>query len=170
MSNQTISEKDFRKLTPCGARVIELLFERLPELRTTGILRLGYSKPEDKVELDFSAPSPSGDLQLWIETNPSGASLRLAQKGKRGFATVNFLMHTVNFHRTAEALVDFLEGVALGHVIVARTKKRVFPLIGHKRLRFYNVGEIVGQKASEIEQVLVWKKLNTDRVLRPGKQ
>lgn len=161
MSGKKIDIKDIHKLSPCGARVIELLFAKLPELKNNGKLKLGYAKEGEKMELDFSAKSPSEQLLVSIETSPQSVELRLSQNGYSGYATAIFFMHPVNFHRTAEAAVDFLDKIALGQIIVARTKKRSFPIFGHKKLRFFDAGEIVGQKASEIEKVFVWKKLNT---------
>lgn len=161
MSVKKIDEKDIHQLSPCGARVIELLIAKLPELKNSAALKRGYAKEGEKMELDFCAQSPSGQLLISIETSPQAVELRLSQNGHTGYATAIFFMHPVNFHRTAEAAVDFLEKISLGQIIVARTKQRSFPVFGHKKLRFFDAGEIVGQKASEIEKVFLWKKLNT---------
>lgn len=154
--------RDLPCFTACGARFAELLFERLPETRSSSTIRLPKgSSHENRAELDLITPSPSGEMLLVVETSREGVEIRFSEKGRAGTASALFFMHPLNFHRTCEAAVDFIEKVATGQIIVAREKKRIIPLIGPKRLRFFDVGEIVGAKAALIERVLVWHELHT---------
>lgn len=153
--------RDLTSLTPCAARLTEQLLERLPELKQSAHLVIRKKKNEEaRSELDLTAGSPSEQMLLRLETSPEGVELRFFEKGHSGYASALFYMHPLNFHRTCEAVVDFIEKVSQGQIIVARERKRIIPLIGPKRLRFFDVGDIVGAKASLIEKVLSWHPLN----------
>lgn len=152
---------DLPRLTPCAARLTELLLERLPDICSTVTVRLSRLKNEhSRSELDLIASSPSEQVILSVETSSEGVELRFSEKGKSGSASALFFMHPLNFHRTCEAAVDFVDKVAHGQIIVARERKRIIPLFGPKRLRFFDAGEIVGSKAALIEKVLVWRNLH----------
>ena len=151
--------KDTPRLTPCAARFVELLIARVPYLEMESNIALHFAESQ-RSELDLQATSPSGHLLLEIESSPEGIELRFSEKGKSGAATAVFYMHPLNFHRTSEAAADFVEKIAEGKIIVAREKKRVFPFFGHKRVRFFELGEIVGERASEIEKVYSWDSLH----------
>lgn len=154
--------RDFFRLTPCAARLTELLCIKMPEIQQEGMIRKLAPKDEDsREELDLIAISPSGKLKLQLLTSREGVEIRYEQKGRAGRATAVFAMHPLNFHRTCEAAVDFIEKIANGQIIVARENHRSFPLIGPKRLRFFDVGEIVGSRATSIEQVYAWHELHT---------
>lgn len=154
--------RDFTRLTPCAARLAELLCIKLPEINILGRIKPIFLKNEDsRDELDLLSPSPSGKLVLQLLTSREGVEIRFEEKGRSGRATAVFSMHPLNFHRTCEAAVDFIEKIANGQVIVARENKRSFPVIGPKRLRFFDVGELVGSRAASIEQVYPWHELHT---------
>lgn len=154
--------QDFPKMTPCAARLAELFFMKMPQISETALIKaLEPKNVEAREELDLITLSPSGQLQLQILTSREGVEIRYEQKGRTGRATAVFAMHPLNFHRTCEAAVDFIEKISQGQIIVAREKKRSFPLIGSKRLRFFDVGEIVGSRASSIERVYAWHELHT---------
>lgn len=154
--------RDFTRLTPCAARLAELLCIKLPEINELGRIKPIVLKHEDsRDELDLLSPSPSGKLVLQVLTSREGVEIRFEEKGRSGRATAVFAMHPLNFHRTCEAAVDFIEKIANGQIIVARENKRSFPLIGPKRLRFFDVGELVGSRAASIEQVYAWHELHT---------
>lgn len=153
--------RDLPRLTPCAARLAEQLLDRLPEIHGTVSIHVRKLRNENaRSELDLIAHSPSEQMSLSVETSADGVELRFSEKGKSGSASALFYMHPLNFHRTCEAAVDFVEKVAQGQIIVARERKRVIPFIGPKRLRFFDVGEIVGSKATLIEKVFVWRKLS----------
>lgn len=154
--------RDFTRLTPCAARLAELLCIKMPEINELGrIKEINLSHDDERSELDLISPSPSGELQLQVLTSREGVEIRFQEKGKSGKATAVFSMHPLNFHRTCEAAVDFIEKIANGQIIVAREHKRSFPLIGPKRLRFFDVGEIVGARAASIKKVYTWHELHT---------
>jgi hypothetical protein len=154
--------RDFTRLTPCAARLAELLCIKLPEINALGRIKPIVLKHEEaRDELDLLSPSPSGKLILQLLTSREGVEIRFEEKGRRGRTTAVFSMHPLNFHRTCEAAVDFIEKIANGQIIVARENKRSFPLVGPKRLRFFDVGELVGSRASSIEQVYPWHELHT---------
>ena len=156
-------KRDFTKLTPCAARLAELLCLKLPEISDYGRIKEIILKHDDaKQELDLFVKSPSHQLSLLVLTSRDGVEIRFQEPNKAGTATAVFSMHPLNFHRTCEAAVDFIEKVSKGQIIVARENKRTFPLIGPKRLRFFDVGEIVGAKASHIEKVYNWHGLHVD--------
>ena len=152
-------EKDLSKLTPCAARFVELLIARVPYLAKESTIQFHFS-PSSRSELDLHAQSPSGQLVLIIESSSEGIELHFSEKGKSGAATAVFFMHPLNFHRTSEAAADFVERIAEGNIIVARERKRVFPIFGHKRVRFFELGEIVGERAGLIEKVFSWDSLH----------
>lgn len=153
--------RDLPRLTPCAARLTELLLDRLPEIRAAASIHVRKLRNENaRSELDLIASSPSEHMCLSVETSPDGVELRFSEKGRSGSASALFYMHPLNFHRTCEAAVDFVEKVAQGQIIVARERKRVIPFIGPKRLRFFDAGEIVGAKAALIEKVFVWRRLH----------
>lgn len=155
-------KRDFTKLTPCAARLAELLCIKMPEIREHGLIKALVLRNEDsREELDLLATSPSSELQLHLLTSREGVEVRFQEKGRSGRATAVFAMHPLNFHRTCEAAVDFIDKIAHGHIIVARENQRVFPLIGPKRLRFFDVGEIVGSRAASIQKVYSWRPLRT---------
>jgi hypothetical protein len=152
--------RDFPKLTPCAARLAELLCIKLPEIGDLGQIKSVATKSdEDKAELDLLTVSPSGELCLRLLTSREGVELRFEEKGRGGRATVVFNMHPLNFHRTCEAAVDFVDKVAHGQIIVARESQRAFPLLGPRRLRLFDAGEIVGARAASILKVYAWKPL-----------
>ena len=154
--------RDFTRLTPCAARLAELLSIKMPEINSLGrIKEIQLSNDDERSELDLISPSPSGELLLHVLTSREGVEIRFQEKGKSGKATAVFSMHPLNFHRTCEAAVDFIEKIANGQMIVVREHKRSFPLIGPKRLRFFDVGEIVGARASSIKKVYAWHELHT---------
>lgn len=154
--------RDFSRMTPCAARLSELLCMKMPEIQAHGQIKsLHSAHEEDRSELDLLMISPSDQLQLRILTSREGVEIRYEQKSRAGRATAVFAMHPLNFHRTCEAAVDFIEKIAQGQIIVAREKTRAFPLIGPKRLRFFDVGEIVGSRAASIERVYAWHELHT---------
>ena len=154
--------RDFTRLTPCAARLAELLCIKMPEISELGLIRQIVLKHADaRDELDLICPSPSGKLVLQILTSRDGVEIRFEEKNRSGRATAVFAMHPLNFHRTCEAAVDFIEKIANGQIIVARENRRSFPLIGPKRLRFFDVGELVGSRAASIEQVYPWHELHT---------
>lgn len=154
--------RDFTRLTPCAARLAELLCIKMPEINELGrIKEINLSHDDERSELDLISPSPSGELQLHVLTSREGVEIRFQEKGKSGKATAVFSMHPLNFHRTCESAVDFIEKIANGQIIVAREHKRSFPLIGPKRLRFFDVGEIVGARAASIKKVYAWHELHT---------
>ena len=150
--------KDLPKLTPCAARLVELLIEAVPYTADNSYIHMNFIGNK-KAELDLRITSPSSFLLLEIESSPEGVEIRFSEPGKAGTASAIFFMHPLNFHRTCEAVVDFVSKIFSGHIIVAREKNRTFPFFGHKRVRFFEAGEIVG-RASEIEQVYKWKDLN----------
>lgn len=156
--------RDFSRLTPCAARLAELLCIKMPEIQQRGKMKplpLTPRAEDAREELDLIAMSPSDKLQLQVLTSREGVEIRYEQKARSGRATAVFAMHPLNFHRTCEAAVDFIEKIANGQIIVARENQRSFPLIGPKRLRFFDVGEIVGSRAASIEQVYAWHELHT---------
>lgn len=154
--------RDFPRLTPCAARLAELLCIKMPEVRERGLIReIILRTEESRDELDLLSPSPSGLLQLHLLTSRDGVEIRFQEKGRSGMATAVFSMHPLNFHRTCEAAVDFIEKIANGQIIVARENKRSFPVVGPKRLRFFDVGELVGARAASIEKVYSWHELRT---------
>lgn len=155
-------KRDFTRLTPCAARLAELLCMKMPEILELGLIQEIILKHEDsREELDLITPSPSGQLHLQIITSREGVEIRFYEKGHAGKATAVFAMHPLNFHRTCEATVDFVEKVSIGQIIVARERKRSFPIIGTKRLRFFDAGELVGSRAASIEKVYAWHQLHT---------
>lgn len=154
--------RDFPKLTPCAARLAELLCIKLPEIREIGQIREIKQRDEDeRRELDLLTASPSKQLMLQVVTSREGVEIRFQEKGKAGKAMAVFSMHPLNFHRTCEAAVDFIEKIANGQIIIARENRRSFPIIGPKRLRFFDVGEIVGARAASIQKVYNWHQLHT---------
>lgn len=160
MIEQPRQRELFQRLSPCGARLAELLLHKVPDIREHSDIHFRwFSSKTEKQELRMLSKSPSGELAMRILTSPTGVELRFFEKSQSGAATVVFFMHPMNFHRTCEAAVDFIEKVALGHIIVARTHQKIFPVFGSKRLRFFEMGDIVG-KASLIEKVLTWRPLN----------
>ena len=164
LRHQITPLKDFPRLTPCAARLAELLCQKLPEILVTGQIKAIVLKHEDsKEELDLIATAPAGKLILHLLTSRDGVEIRYQEKNRSGRATAVFAMHPLNFHRTCEAAVDFIEKIAQGQIIVARERKRAFPLLGPKRLRFFDVGELVGARASSIEQVYRWHELHIDK-------
>lgn len=154
-------KKHLPKLTHCAARFTELLFAKLPGALESAAIDIGYSsKSDDRSELDLFCISPSKQLAVEVETKKEGVEIKFSEPGKRGSTSVLFFMHQQNFHRTCEAAVNFIAKVADGDIIIAREKKRTIPIIGVKKLRFFEVGEIIGMKADEIERIVAWKELN----------
>lgn len=150
----------FHRLSPCGARLAELLFHHVPGIRKNAeIVFSAFARKTEKQELKLFAKSPSGAISFKIVTRPTGVEIRFFEKSQSGGATVVFFMHPMNFHRTCEAAVDFVSKVAKGDILVVRTKKRAFPF-GPRRLKFFDAGQIHGEDVSLIDKVLPWSRLN----------
>lgn len=159
--SERLRQKDlFHRLSPCGARLAELLFHHVPGLRKDAEITLSaFARKGEKQELRLLGKSPSGEIRFKIITRPTGVEIRFFEKSQAGAATVVFFMHPMNFHRTCEAAVDFVQKVAKGYILVARTKERAFPF-GPRRLKFFDAGELMGENAGQIERVLRWRNLN----------
>ena len=160
MRSKVDVKKHSPKLTHCAGRLLELFFDSFAEILPSATIDIGYSSVNgEKSELDLTCMSPSEQIHIHIESKPEGVELRFSEPGARGVASVLFFMHPLNFHRTCEAAVDFVAKIARGDIVIAREKKRSFPIFGAKRLRFFENGEIIGS-ADKVEKTLIWKKLN----------